>query len=636
MASSTPFVLGGFCPIDKDSSHAQNGQFGVVTSLTRDNNGLTASITLFDERATAEAVAAHLSGISGASPLDPAHATALANAPEVKDASRRAATRFTTAGKWQGFFEAYKPPPSGQNPRHDASGMLGTTQDVSGVPIIDNGVFRGSFTGQVTVTVVNGDDCTITFDKNGASHTVTMAISALKVAVQAAQPQQQQQQQQQQLPPPPAAIPLDWDTDLHGQPLFRLLHALPQSRNLTAQQVCAIESLAVAATALGSSVVTVTDAQQATSSHALSSYLTRLSMLVGDAAGTWPDASAERLGAEIKRRAAAHRSTTGSAPPPSAPSTFPRGEALRKLARDSAAWDSFLKQSVAVTTDNDRHGNLASGSEYIRCGALEAYLKRGGQNGTESAIASLSANKSSDELLHLIMFVIVPSSSQQQDSAANSSAHHSAQPHGMTFHFSPPDQNASYEERTQRLTLRGDADAVMRDAALLGKLDSMHAHIAPEDQATLAQELREVGSDSLRRLVSNELDIDKALQGAYRPPQIATRSSTAIRARAQPYSVSIHSLPQPTPAYHSLPQPTDPPPSHSNGTTPGRVAHRPHGQVTSQQAHYRPYGPVTSPYGLNRDQTPPARVGHIPPSTGWSQIAQSAHALKPLGTSTRM
>ena len=193
---------------------------------------------------------------------------------------------------------------------------------------------------------------------------------------------------------------------------------------------------------------------------------------------------------------------------------------LRALALDDSSWDMFLSDSIAVTCDTDRRGALLSGSEYMRKGALEAYLRQRGEDASPAALAALGVGSggswSSDQLMEYIMLTIDP---QQVGKAGSSS---STNPTRIVVQTS--DLSGTDEERSMRLQLQHSFESVSASSGQVSMLKKLVALTGAEDSAALLKELKS-GGDDLKRVCSSEIDVEKALQGNSHRRARSTRAS---------------------------------------------------------------------------------------------------------------
>ena len=193
---------------------------------------------------------------------------------------------------------------------------------------------------------------------------------------------------------------------------------------------------------------------------------------------------------------------------------------LRALALDDSSWDTFLSDSIAVTCDSDRRGALLSGSEYMRKGALEAYLRQRGEDASPATLAALGVGAggswSSDQLMEYIMLTIDP----QQGGKAGSSS--STNPTRVVVQTS--DLSGSDEERSMRLQLQHSFESVSNNSGQVTMLKKLVALTGAEDSAALLKELKG-GGDDLKRVCSSEIDVEKALQGKSHRRARGTRAS---------------------------------------------------------------------------------------------------------------
>ena len=142
-------------------------------------------------------------------------------------------------------------------------------------------------------------------------------------------------------------------------------------------------------------------------------------------------------------------------------------------------------------------------------GAIEQYLKRGA---TVELITSHSAegSLSADMLMALLMYDFKPPVAGVASTSAPPAPSH------LNVNVVPTDLSGSDDERRLRLTLREDYEKLNGSDASKATLDSLHTLVnSPVD---LAQKVREISDDDgLKRLVTTENDVEKALAGTHTP-----------------------------------------------------------------------------------------------------------------------
>jgi hypothetical protein len=151
----------------------------------------------------------------------------------------------------------------------------------------------------------------------------------------------------------------------------------------------------------------------------------------------------------------------------------------------------------------------------VRTGALEKYLADRGQLGSVSNIISLDDQLDATSMLEIIMF--------RMGKATDASSQ--GGPASMKVSFNNPDITGSTDERARRLTIRGDAEVVFEDNQLRAQLNSLH-DIA-DDSVALYSAVRSTTNIHLKRAITTNEDVDKALNGDTLPPYTCVR--TCIR-----------------------------------------------------------------------------------------------------------
>ena len=381
--------------------------------------------------------------------------------------------------------------------------LVGTTVRLT-VPVWDStgAMLVGTHTGDVHVdgahaTLVDAFHCSFTF--GGATHNQVLAKTVIETAAAAPPPP----------PPPPPRASIKVAPIAVGPKIVELIRALPHSKALAADYLDVDEAMDTLVAA--GVTVAVTDPSDAAFGVSLACSLARLSIMVASApaARIWPNLHADRLGKEIKREHdAASGGSGGGGASAAAPSRFPLTDALQKLASSSAEWVDFLSRSISITFDTERHEKAAS-SDYLKMGAIEQYLKRGA---TVELITSHSAegSLSVDMLMALLMYDFKPPVAGVASTSAPPAPSH------LNVNVVPTDLSGSDDERRLRLTLREDYEKLNGSDASKATLDSLHTLVnSPVD---LAQKVREISDDDgLKRLVTTENDVEKALAGTHTP-----------------------------------------------------------------------------------------------------------------------
>ena len=379
--------------------------------------------------------------------------------------------------------------------------LLGTVVTGLSIPIIAaSGTVAGVFTGAATISACASDPNAydVSFTDGGTAHTIALAKSGVQAhAAKAA-----------------ACSPIDINAAACSPLVETLLRALPASSALPSGKVCALEALEVFKAAGISTAIT--DPTHAAFAAMFLAYSVRLATMLASpsaAARTWPNLSPARLGGEIAAfytRGAPAATAAASAASTAPHARFPRAEALLGLASSASERDSFLTKSVDVTVDAGKpdHAAQAKASEFIRSGALDAYLGKCGDAGTVASLSARAGALDSEELLALVMFTITPEQSSASSSTATSLARG-----GINVNVTQPDLSGSDDDRRMRLQLRNDASGVASDAAAMVELGKLSSLTAPASSTALHLKVRDLTHEGLKRVVGTSQDIEKALTG---------------------------------------------------------------------------------------------------------------------------
>ena len=490
---------------------------GVQAPHVEKKSGKEALYLLFERRADAELASRLLLARPTAAPAQAELATALAKAmgPESEPQSIRHFQLISA--EWRALCESEEPVDDELDERR--ARLLGKTI-VLNLPVFsdDGSRMLAMYEGDAEVTEHVGDGVyKVTFTHEQVERTVEVVGSMLEHAMA-----------EMEAPAPEAIIV--FPETVKGNAAIKLIKALPISRKITSPlHADAAEVLQVFKSAgLISSDLQISAEGVRDMALTLIGNLEIMVKVEGWEALSHPDADPKRLGEQIKRQHDLHAEKVagqGSRPRPQgkqpAPAAqHPRVAMLRALALDDSSWDMFLSDSIAVTCDTDRRGALLSGSEYMRKGALEAYLRQRGEDASPAALAALCVGSggswSSDQLMEYIMLTIDP---QQVGKAGSSS---STNPTRIVVQTS--DLSGTDEERSMRLQLQHSFESVSASSGQVSMLKKLVALTGAEDSAALLKELKS-GGDDLKRVCSSEIDVEKALQGNSHRRARSTRAS---------------------------------------------------------------------------------------------------------------
>jgi hypothetical protein len=483
-----PFVVGAICYIDKDTDSAKDGTTGVVTQVDHANEGNLAGILFYRDAEDAKKISSHVVVAGNVAGNMPAEIMALVAGADTSltDCTRRKATTLTTAGQWHGFFTAYVPA---------GNSLVGTTFQVADLPVFENGAIVGTFSGPITVVSATGNNLDVTFTQFGNGRQMTYSDSFIRsVMVQRAL----------LVPVATAPSPARIDRTMCGAFAFDVVKALPASKALPNDTLCGNEAMAVCTAAMLNGLH-ATDPIHANFTLALTINLSMLNALLTSGGGpptghVWPNMDAARLGQAIKRAC-----TPAAGAPPVQTDRFPHVTALRSKCVSPAQFAAFLRDAVPTIIENDRQTALALANEHVRVGALEKYLTDRGQLGSVASINDLEDNLDSPTMLEIIMFRMGEKNTTYGKHGGGASS--------LKVQFTNPDITGSSEERARRLTIRGDAEIVFENDNLRTQLNSLHDFAG--DPAALYSAVKSTGNIHLKRAITSNEDIDKALSGEH-------------------------------------------------------------------------------------------------------------------------
>ena len=209
---------------------------------------------------------------------------------------------------------------------------------------------------------------------------------------------------------------------------------------------------------------------------------------------------AVRLGQAIKRSC-----TPAAGAAPAQIDRFPRVTALRSKCVSPAQFATFLLDAVPVTIENDRQTALAVANEHVRIGALEKYLTDRGQQGSVANINDLDDNLDAIAMIEILMF--------RMGEKDTTSGKHGGGVASMKVQFTNPDITGTTEDRARRLTIRCDAERVFENDHLRAQLNSLHDFAG--DPVALYSAVKSTSNINLKRVITTNEDVDKALNGEH-------------------------------------------------------------------------------------------------------------------------
>ena len=499
-------VLGAVGPAKANAARrCAVGNFLCVKAVATNQSVLKALVGVYADEADAKAIGAFLQDSSDTS-LQAAHDDALSRELHT-EAEVPLSILKAMAANWRDFVGG-----GGGGGAVPVDPLVGTSFPVVRFIIVDNvGTHTGtSYTGDIRiVSAINDDTFAGEFDHEGVTYSNAFARRYIE---------------RQLMPPPPAdTFPslLDGLGHIIGSTTANLLKRLPRSH--ASGDAHTLSSLDILEVCQQAGIVTpATDMHAVGFDFAAAAYVTAIDNIVcGQPANrAWPDRP-DRLGQELRRitggGGASGGASGGGARAPPAP-RHPLSEALQSLAEDEAAYREFLARSVSVTITNDRLATAAS-SDFIRTGALEAYLTKAfSGDSTAVAIAKIKnvaspASQDAEELMSVIMFIFTP----VPDAGGHQQSGHSGggSSSGATrITIQQPDTSGSDEERRCRTSLREDADQLLNDSTRMQTLDALHS--LKDDSVQLFAAVHKIADgDGLKRLVSSPMDLERALNGKH-------------------------------------------------------------------------------------------------------------------------
>ena len=147
---------------------------------------------------------------------------------------------------------------------------------------------------------------------------------------------------------------------------------------------------------------------------------------------------------------------------------------------------------------------------YVRTGALEHYLSKCGPAANPASLAALQSGElwTCDQLMELILFTLNPVSVGLQESDGKQRNTQGLQ----RLNISQPDLSGSDSDRHMRLQLLHSLELLEQSGAQGDALKKLNSLTGAADSTALVAEVKKTG-ETLQRLVSSELDVEKALAG---------------------------------------------------------------------------------------------------------------------------
>ena len=500
-------VLGAVGPAKNNAARrCVVGNFLCIKAVGNDGSVPKAAVGVYGDETDAQAVAAFVEDPSDVS-LKSAHDDAITRELHEESEVPLSILKAVAAN-----FRDFADGGGGGGGALPADPLLGTSFAVLNFVVVNNnGVHTGGlYSGDVHIVSHNDDDTFVgDYEHEGTTYSNTFLRQFIT---------------RQRLPPPPADTFLSLLDGLEGvidPRTAELLKRLPRSHAST--DAATLSSLDILEVCKHAGIATpITDVHATDFNLAAAVYITTIDTIVcGQAMGrVWPDRP-DRLGQELKRitggGGANGGASGGGAGGPPAP-RHPLSEALQSRAEDDAVYREFLARSVSVTITNDRLATAAT-SDFIRTGALEAYLVKAFP-GDSTAVAAAKiknfaslASQNADELMAVIMFIFTPA---HDAGGHQQSGQSSGGPSGGATRITiqQPDTSGSDEERRCRISLREDADQLLGDTKRMQTLDALYT--LKDDSVQLFAAVHKIADgDGLKRLVSSSMDLEKALTGKH-------------------------------------------------------------------------------------------------------------------------
>ena len=546
------FSVGSYGPAKR---HATRGieatDFIVLKTVAGPASALLFSAEAYVSRVDAEAVAAHLA---------PGAVTAATQAAHDDAVTRRKAEYlnlgirlFTNIVSSLDNFNGVAPLPVGAAPPPPQHALVGSTikytvnvLDVSGLVVVDRTEVDVTITAP-HASIADAFDGTYV-DAAGINHGIILSKTVVEAAALAALPP----------PPPPLRDVIAIDVAVAGSTFFDLVKLLPFSKLAAPGHLDSLE-LVAALTSAGMPLL-VADPADANFSIGVYVVLGEIKPVMASLPPrVYPSTHADRLGIELKKEIDKYKAGApvpiiggATAAPAASGSRFPLSDELKKLALDDPTWKGFLARSILTTVDNDRHERAAT-DDYVKMGLLESYLKK-----ADATVTSISAHAPvgslvEAELVSAIMVTFVPVASGSTGSVVSDMG-----TKNVSVSVHNQDLTGSSEERRHRLALREAYDDLAGDAAATKQLDELYA--IKDSPVDLSAHVRAMpDTDGLKRLVSTDSDVERALSGAFARPQPPPNEHAHRHARVQPVP-ALHLLrarreplcsPRP-PSYHAV------------------------------------------------------------------------------------
>ena len=499
-------VIGAFGPAAASRKHAFDGtEWLAILSVTGAGAAAMASVGVYVSETDARAVATHVSATATTAATQAAHDAAQGRRKEPTKNLNSRMLRFCAAdfGNFDGTKPYGAPAPAsplvGKSFKH-----LVSVLDSTGTVTLDLKEFVVSVVS-MHASVADAFNCE--YSQGGTTHNIVLGKAIIEAALVGA------------ASPPPPRVTVAVVEVVVGTPLIKLVRALPYSKMAAAGHVDALEAVELVKAA--GIALPLDDPTDAGFTVGITAALSQLTTILNRAPPrTWPDTAASRLGAELKKEAA----TPGGGAAASSSFTSSRhmlAEALKQLASSEAEWSLFLGKSIMVTVDSTRLA-AAAASDYIKMGALDAYLKRAAATASSIHACGALGSLDSDELVAIIMFELQPAAPSV--GAALSSA---AKP--VQVSVMQNDLTGSSDERRLRLALREDYEKLDGDSAAKAELEKLHSLVA--NPVELAAKVRDLSDgNGLKRLVSTENDVERSLAGAPSPRTHTTQPLSVLLA----------------------------------------------------------------------------------------------------------
>jgi hypothetical protein len=521
MVNVRKWRLGAIIPIDKRTPRANDGTFGVVSSVDTMSN--LATMLVYEEEADATLVSAVALGEEA----PPGHDERLTRASKtLKDLAPRAVTS-SFSSHWK---DAFMDEVVDEEDVEEVDPLIGKTFEVNNAIAYDaEDKPCTSYSGDAKVLHAHESLADMYVLSTPDDGLVLIVPKGMLLAGPSPEPRREAIAQ---------CTIVGHDTYVS----FNLIKALPISRKLadpTAAQSISRQELYDVAIAAG--VKQLVDVDSDVFSAVAASYLavldSKLEARDGHQKEIWPKEDATRLGRRIAQWASSKHAAAPTPAPTAAAAvaavaetptpTFPRATAFKAKITDARAVWPVVVQYIADSQPTEANKNLVSTEEYVAMGATETFLKRAGINVKEIEALEPMGRSEAMFLLFNAQRDAIVTGSKPTDTP-------SKQPININV-SSAQDLSGTTDDRRIRTALRSDAQAVASDKKTRRRLEDMALMTDAADSVELQSMVEEEESDALHRLVNTTRDLDNVLNGKpFHTPNPRARHTRAERPEAWP------------------------------------------------------------------------------------------------------